>query len=290
MATEGQPLKGRHAVLLYSLQDVQGTAVTPATALGIATVDVQSTNNLQAIRGLGSAGALFLKEGGSAAVFNFTNIVLQTSDFLELAKRASGVLPWFTLAVGYTDDAGTSWAWQIQDCKADQISMSIEGDNNGQAILTGSLSGTGGAITEPTNLVQANLAQSPIGIYELTATRGGAGWECKRLEFSVNNNVAVDWTIRASAPGSNKRGWSYQTEGALEVTGSAARFAKSGINLQADSQAASNIALAAASIQSGDSFTFTATGAKIQDESITVDPQSDLLFPCNFQATGFTLA
>jgi hypothetical protein len=236
---------------------------------------------------IGQANALFLKPGIAKVPFSIPINQVQTSAFLLNCLRSSGVLPWLTLGFGFTDDSGTHYAWQVQDCKIDRLDVSLEA---GQ-FLTATLNGTGGAITNLTTLAAANLSQTPMMSYEAVLLKGGSAWESKQFRMSINNNVDVQSVIPGAAPSSNKRGWAYQTEGNQQVSGEITRFAKSAISMQADTLSGFAIALTCTDIAGGmspNTLTFSISGAKFGSEKMATSPGGDFLFTLPFMATGIS--
>jgi len=295
MAVAGEPLQSRHVVWLYSKQAAKGTPVTPATAIGISPLRVRSASGLRAIKGMGSAHPLFLKPGGASAPFSPSNVLVQNTDFLTdcCVRNAQGVLEWFTLAAGYRDDAESpvQWAWQIQDCKVHQFGMRLEGSEDGSGLLGLDFSGVGGLITDVSTLAPANASEEPFAEWEAVLTRGGASHEARSFSATCDHNVKVKWVIHGSAPAVFKRGWTYQVEGDQDVSGEVSRFAKSGINLQADTIAGSDLVLALTDIGgSGNALTLTTSGSKYSEEEQSSDPGGDLVFTLPFLATGISIA
>lgn len=290
MATAGQPLPGRTGIILYSAQSVQGTAVTAATAVGLASWDVTNDAGLQAFYAVGSPDALFLTPGNSVVTGTIPIQAFQTSAFLLRAQRSSGVLPWNTLLVGYQDDAGTDYGWQIQDCKIGSFDVSL--DVGGP--LTGSFSFTGGLITElTTGLTAANLSETPRMRYEAVLTKGGSAHESVGFRVNANHNLTPDFVIPGTAPSTFKRGWSYLTEGNISVTGEITRFVKSGIDLQAGTISDFAMALTVTDIAGGmtpTTLTFTFAGAKFGQERWSAGPEQTHQWTTPFTAKTLTIA
>src|SRR4051812_6983390 len=97
MSAAGEPVKGRHAVCLWSAQSAQGTAVTPATAAGIVDFEDDVNADIRQLFGIGSPNALFNKPGINSSPFKVGIIAVQTTALLLKAVRSSGALPWLTL-------------------------------------------------------------------------------------------------------------------------------------------------------------------------------------------------
>lgn len=283
------PLKARHGALLYSAQTTQGTAVTPATAAGIVGYEVTSDADLRRIDTIGQAGALFFKPGVSRVDFDVPIEAVQTAAILQRAIRVSGEVPWTTFGFGYVEDSGTKYAWQVQDCKVNRLELRLEAGG----LLTGSVSGTGGLITDLTTLSPAQLTPTPFMSYEAVLTKDAAAWEAQSFQLTVDNQIEVQSMIPGTAPSSFKRGWSYQTEGPLEVSGEITRFVKSGVDLQADTLADFTLALTMTDIAGGgspNSIAVSITGARFGSERLRIAPGGDWLATTPFVAEGISIA
>lgn len=249
MAIAGEPLAGRHLFALYSVQSVKGTAVTPAVAMGLVDWDVTSEADLRRVFGLGSPNARFLKPGIVQVPFTVNITEVQTSALILQAQRSSGVLPWLTLGFGYVDDAGTVYGWQVADCKIHSLDVSLDA---GQ-MLQATISGVGRAITDLSAGAAAHLTPKPLMSYEALLTKGGSPHESVSFRTTLNNSVEVQPVIPGATPSTPKRGWTYQTEGNIEIGGEITRFAKSGVNLQADTLTDFALALSVVDIAGGGS-------------------------------------
>ncbi len=288
MATATQPKKGRHGVLLYSAQGSQGTAVTPATAIGIGSVEVNNDADVRAIFGLGSASALFLKPGMTKVDFTLNLSEFQSKAFLAaVGVRSSGVLPYFTLGVGYVPDSGTKYAWQIQDCKCH--SWDLRAERGGPVQLQ--LQGTGGLVTNLTSLVAANLSQSPFMFYEGVVLKGGSAYELNSIRVAVNHNVDVQAVIPGTAPSTFKRGWSYQTEGREVITAEIERFLESTVNHQGDTLTDFAVSAAFTDIGGGgNAMTLALANAVFGGETLSYSPDGDMLWRTPVLAKTFAIS
>jgi hypothetical protein len=198
MSTATQPHKGRHLFALYSVQGSgQGTATAAVTGIGIVSPSVTSDTDLRTVYGLGTPNALFLKPGLNSVPFSLPIQSVQSSAFLlAVAQRSSGVLPWWTLGIGFAPDSGTPYGWQVQDCKIGSYDLSLEAGG----LLSATVNGTGGLITALSAGAMSNIAADPLAWYEFSITRGGSAYDTVRsFRFSVNHNVDVQPTIRAKA-------------------------------------------------------------------------------------------
>lgn len=288
-ASVGEPLVGRHQACLYSAQVAQGTAVTPATSAGIVNFEMTSDADLRSIFNIGSPNAKFNKPGINRVNFSISNVAVQTKAILERAVRASGVLPWTTFGFGYDDDASTNYAFQVQDCKVGQLDLALDAGG----LLTATLAGTGGLITDLSTFTMAHLAQTPMMSYEGVFTKGGAAYILRNFRMSVNHNLSVDPVIAGAAPSTFKRGWKYITEGNEAITGEVTRFAKSSANLQANTLTDFAMVLTCTDIVGGMSpttITITLTDAQWGSERYAGEIDGVATFTTQFIAKSFTIA
>ena len=297
MSVAGEPLEGRHGVIAYSAQTVWGTAVTPATAVGICDIEDVEDADVREIQGLGQAGAQFLTLGELREEFNIQNFLPQGEEFLVKCIRASGVLPWLTLAIGYQDDAATpaKWTRQVQDCKVGQLEMTLESGG----LFTSSASGVGGLVTELTGVSGIapilDTTNQPFHWYEAVLTSGGSALEADSFRVSVNHNLRRKHPILGAAPGSGPlltapRLWKYLPEGRLQIAGEVATFGKMSTDLQANTQAGVSVVLTLTSKGSSGVITITLTGTKFGQGRLAGQREGELMFRYNFIATGITIA
>lgn len=291
-ASSGDPLHSRHAVGLWSAQTVQGTAVTPATAMGIVPIDVTSEAGIIPIYSIGSAAPIILKPGPIDGV-PWSLPIEQLQDYLLLSKciRSSGELPFLTLGFGYSDDQGTPnrWAWQVQD--ATIFSAEVAWEAGGP--LSATLNGEGGLITELTTLAPANLSDAPLYSFEAVSLKGGAAHRCRRWRMNINNNVRHLREIPGTAPSTGKRLWTSRSVGHLEITGEITRFQKSGINMQADTISDFTLNLTGTDIAGGmtpNQVVIALTGVKYLRERFEGRIGDELLFTTPFHATGISIS
>ncbi len=227
----GEPLKRRHAVFLYSAQPTKGTPVTAATAVGIINPTVTMDGGLVDFFGLGSPDALFLQPGAAITRMSVAVTAFQDGAFIIRGKRASGSVPWNTVAIGVVDDAGTGHAFSFPDTKIGSMDLNAEAGG----VLQGSIDLVSiGVMSEPTSLVAINLAKKPLMWYEGVVLRGGAAWEARSFRMSVNHNLDPKHVLYGVAPSSNKRAPKYLVEGNQVVAYETQRYARSAISMQAD--------------------------------------------------------
>lgn len=284
-----EPYAGRHLFALWSAQVSKGTAVTPATAMGLVDWDVTSDTDLRTVHGLGTPNALFLKPGINKVDFSARITEVQTSAFALKGQRSSGVLPWITIGVGYVDDDATVYGWQVQDAKVHRVEFGLEAGG----MLNATVSGVGGAITDLSAGAAANLSQKPLMSYEAVLTKGGSAYESVGFSLTLDHNVDVQSVIPGSAPSSFKRGWSYQTEQNLGITGSITRFAKSSANLQADTLSDFAIVLTCTDIAGGMSpnvVSLTFANAQFGSEQFTGSRDGGFRATTPFVAKSLTIA
>jgi len=286
-------LQGRHAVWLYSVQSKLGTPVTPATPLGLGTGSIDSQSGQRPLYGLGNWRPLFIKPGGSQVAFDGQVAVCSSGFLIECCSRdANGSLPYFTLALGYKDDADspTRWAMQVQDCKIAQMELSLD-SGDGSNLLMLSFSGVGGLITEVTSLDPVDVTAMPFGEFECILTKGGEPHPAKSFRLAVANNVRQRRGIPGSAPTRFERGFIDQPEGQEEVTGEVVRYVRSGLDMQAASMSGSDLVLSCADLATRtNTLVITATDAQYGAERITPSMEDDILYTTPFNATGVTFA
>lgn len=285
MATSPDPMKGRHATILYSAQSVQGTAVTPATSVGICSFEVTSDTGMQQIFTLGQAAALYNMPGILTVPWSIEILHLQTETLIARALRSSGIVPWSTFGFGHIDDAGTIYAWQVADCKINQLEFGLEAGGTMRA----SISGTGGLITAlTTGMTMLHIAQMPLRSYEFALTKGGSAYEKGRsFSCTLNNNIDVQPTIPGSTPATFKRGWNHQTEGHQPISGSITKYTRSTVDLQAATLTDFAMVLTGTDIVGGmtpATSTFTYADAQFTGESLSASPESDILWTTPFVA------
>jgi len=287
MSVTGEPIRGRHGVILYSAQSVQGTAVPPAVAAGIASWDVTVDGDLRPIYTLGRAEPLLLKPGIAKTDFTVSIEAVQTVALLTKTQRTSGCVPWLTFGFGYKLDDGTKEAKQVQDCKINQVQIDLEPGG----LLRAQLTGTGGLVTDLTSLNPADLAEAPFMSYEAVFTKGGSAYKLKSFSMSVDHGIAVESCIPGSAPSAFKRGWTHQTEGQLAITGELTRYAKSGVDLHGDTLSSFALQLACTDISGGgNTATIALTGAKFGSEKMSLSPDGDYVATTPFIATGYSIS
>lgn len=279
MAVAGEPLGRRHGVVLYSAQPTYGTAVTPATGVGIFnTSHTQHSSNTD-FRGPGSANFVARKGLSTYTEWSLRSEALQTGSktLLLKAQRASGVIPMITLGIGYQDDAGTPGrsADQIQDCKIGSMSLGLDA-SSGHGPLSCELSGVGGLITVLTTLAPALLTTTPWDTSEGVVTLAGAAWALRTFTVQTNQNLSRDHVIPGVAPSTFKRGHAYLTEHDEEISGSISRYARSGVSIQADT--ITQQAMVVVLTNRVDSATLTLTFATVDLDNEKWDEDANGLF------------
>lgn len=288
----GQPLSAHHAVLLYSVQVEQGVPVTPATAFGI--IEAPNETSQSGIRpfwSLGDDHFILAKPGVAQQTVNTGNVTLQNSDFLlNCCVRTNKSLPWITIGIGYKDDAGTMWAKQIPDCKVGQMEITWDAGGADAAPIIGSFTIESiGVVTEIATLSPANLSDQPLDQFEGVVTRGGAAHECQSFRLSVNQNLRKVTPLYGTAPVTGKRLPKYLKEGREEISGQVVRYAKSGINMQADTIASSTLAVALTDIAgAGNTIGFSLATSYYTEEQIGLG--EDILFTCPYIARTLTIS
>lgn len=283
-----EPLKRRHGVLLFSPQPTKGTPVTPATAVGICNPTARMDGGLIDLYGLGSPSALFFKPGEAISRLSINITAVQTSAFLLRAQRVTGSVPWNTIAIGVVDDAGVGHAWQLPDTKIDTMELTCEAGGLLQANFD---LVSIGLLSEPTNLVAANLAAKPLEWEEGVILKGGAPYECQSIRISLNHNLDPKHVLYGTAPTANKRAPKYLVEGNEVITFETGRYAKTGINLQADTLAEFALVATFTDIAGGGSpntISASLAAAKYGEEEIAIG--DDILYRATGRAKTLVLA
>jgi hypothetical protein len=279
--------EGRHGVLLWSAQSVQGTPVTPATAVGMAgyTVNPAAGGGVVALPTLGKAEPHQLREDVIQTDWSVEIQALQTLAFIGNVIRSSGVLPWMTLGFGRDPDSGSSDIWQVQDCKMHRLSL--QGGQSGP--ITASASGVGGLKSDLSSGAQAHLAAIAKMAYDAILTRNGSAWEYLEFSAEIVNSVRVQH-VGHGAAASNNRLWSYQDEGALRMTGSITRRESSEVDVQAAIQTAATLSWLITDAVGGNDLTLAFSGVKFGSEARANAPDGQETFVTPFEATGVTLS
>jgi hypothetical protein len=290
MAVAGQPVHGRHLSCRYSAQSAQGTAVTPATSPGLLSgFRFKSNSGMQSIYNIGSPNAKFLKPGEAIADWGMDFSGIQTKSVLELMERASGLVSWLTLEFGTNFDSGSDHGFQVQDCKPNELSLSL----SAPGLLTGSMSGQGGLVTDISTIAMAHLSETPMAHYEAVLLKGGAAWESAAFNLTIGNNIEVSSVIPGTAPSTFKRGWAYQTEGQESIAGTITRFVRSSLDPQSATISDFTILLTMTDIVGGMSPTaivISCTGAKFSDEEFTGNVNGLASYTSAFSALAYTIA
>jgi hypothetical protein len=291
-ASVGNPLGYRHAVVLWSAQTVQGTAVTPASSGGIATARRTKQTGNVSYRGPGSPNRMTRKGGMTSTEWDLRFPAVQSGmkTLLQKGVRTSGVLPFFTLGLGYKDDVtptANKDADQIQDCKVSRLRLGLD-CSNGHAPLTADLSGIGGLITDLTSLSPVNNTSTPFWSYEGVFTKAAAAYELRSFEVNIDHNLKADAAIRGAAPGSFLRGWSYLTEKAEMITGQISRYTAPGFNVQADAIPAGDLLLVLTNVVDATTLTITLTDCTFGDEEKSED-ENGIFWSFPFEATTWGL-
>lgn len=281
MALEGEPLKSRSAVLLYAVQTVKGTPVTPNLSAGIASFDMTSDTDLRDIYTLGKAGVHLFKPGFGRVDWNIAISHLQTKAWIQQGTRTAGVLPWLTIAFGYRDDSGQVRLWQVQDNKIGSLDLGIEQ----RAPWTAGTTGIGGIITDVTSGAAAHLAQDVLMAYETTIAKAAAAWESASARIAVNHNLDPKYPIYGvgETPTTGKRLYKYLPEGKEQISWELVRWARSQVNLQANTISEFDLGFVATDIAGGmspNAITINLLGSTYATDRISAsdDPDTDILF------------
>ncbi len=285
MAALGEALRGRHAVLLYSVQGGQGTAVTPATAAGVCSYDVTVDSAPQEIYTIGQTGPLKIKPGQSIVNWSISIEAVQSITLLNQAARTAGLLPWLTLGFGVDPDTGASHAWQVQDCKVGRMEISAAPGE----IVKCTLSGIGGLIADLTSLSAAHLSPTPLSGYDVVMTTGSGAYEGTSWSVAVDNDLKAHYVLHGVAASTFKRGWSYLTEGKTAISGEIGRFTKSGIDLQAAAPADQTLTVTILDIGGTNSLTATLTGVQFGSDTRRAPIDGEVTHTIPYVATAMTI-
>jgi hypothetical protein len=291
LAVSGEPLARRHGVVLYSAQSTYGTAVTPATGVGIFnTSHTQHSSNTD-FRGPGSANFVARKGLSTYTEWSLRSEGLQTGSktLLLKAQRTAGVMPLITLGIGYQDDGTpTRSADQIQDCKIGSMSLGLDA-SSGHAPLSCELSGVGGLITVLTTLAPALLTTTPWDTSEGVVTLAAGAYALRTFSVQTNQNLSRDHVIPGAAPSSFKRGHAYLTEHDESISGSISRYLRSGVSIQADT--ITQQAMVVVLTNRVDSATLTLTFATVDFDNEKLDEdQNGLFWSADFTAKTLVMS
>lgn len=291
-AAAGEPLGYRHAVVLWSAQAVQGTPATPAAAAGLAQVRLARHGSTARFRGPGSPGIVARKGGETWAEWSLRFPAVQSGgkNLLLKALRGGGVLPWLTLGLGYEDDSVPSVkaADQVQDCKIERLSLSLEA-GRGHAPLTAEISGAGGLVTSVTTLTRSTLSSAPWMTYEAVIQQEALAFPCRSLELEVEHDLRREHLLPGAAPAVFPRGWRYLSEGMETIRGRISRY----VDLAADVQGAAvetvDISLLLTSLDDAATLSLTLTGVDYDTRELEEDEEG-IFWSWSFEASGWSLA
>lgn len=291
-AAAGEPLGYRHGVVLWSAQAVQGTAVTPASAAGLASARLALHGETARFRGPGSAGILARKGGEAWAEWSLRFAAVQPGALalLQMAERTGGVLPWLTLGIGYEDDMTppNRAADQVRDCKIDRLRLSLDA-GRGHAPLTAELDGAGGLTTSTGALARAVMTSAPWMSYEAIMLQGGAAFACRSFELEVDHGLRREHLIAGAAPAAFGRGWRYLSEGPEQIRGRISRYLDAAAAVQADQVAQVNLSLTFTSVDDASTLTLQLTGVDYDTRELEEDEEG-IFWSWSFEASTWSLA
>lgn len=291
IVASGEPLVLRNAVALVSAQSVLGTAVTPATVLGDCRVSNTKHSDNRNFRGPGSANRIGVKGGTTSSDWRmaFGSVTSLQKPMLLRAFRASGLLPYFTLGLGYKDDAGTpvSSADQIQDCKVGSLELNLDtGDRHNP--LTASMSGMGLGTTNLTSLNPAVLLTQPYMSYE-AVLNDGAAFPVRTLSVSVNQNISLVTHVPGVTPSSFVRAPFAIIEHFEAINGKISLYAPPSVNVQANTIVLKTLTLAFTNLDDASTLVLTLTNCSY-DNLEQAQSDQGILWSFDFEATTGTLA
>lgn len=292
-AANGEPLALRNAVVKWSAQTDFGTPVAPATSAGIGLAGKRKLSNNHAFRGPGSPNLVTRKGGSTASEWALRYPAVQSGikSLLLKAVRSGGVLPFFTLGIGYEDDVtptSNKSADQIQDCVVNTIELALDAFNEA-APLTANLSGFGGLMTALTNVARGTDASTPWMSYEAVFQKEAAAYQLGQFNFSGNHNASRDYVIPGEAPASFARGHTYVTPHAEVLTGSISRYRKLGHNVHADTLTEEDILVVFTNLDDAETLTLTLNDVTFDNENEEHTEQG-LRWSADFEAKTWSLA
>jgi hypothetical protein len=291
-SANGEPLALRNAVVKWSAQSAYGTAIAPATSAGIAMAGKRKLSNNLNLRGPGSANLVARKGGSTYTEWALRYAAVQSGIKTLLTKgvRASGVLPFFTLGIGYEDDQGTSnkSADQVQDCIVNTLELALDAFSEA-APLTANLSGFGGLVTALTTVTRGTLTTTPWMSYEAVFQKEAAAYALGSFNLNVNQNVSRDYIIPGEAPASFVRGHTYATPHDEVITGSISRYTKLGHNVQADTLTEEDILVVFTNLDDAETLTLTLNDVVFDNEN-EEHTERGLRWSADFEAKTWSLA
>lgn len=291
MATVGQPLELRHGVGLWSAQSTLGTAVTPATTIGPATFGHTKHSNNKSLRGPGSPNRYAVKGGMTLTEWQirWDGVTAGAKALLLKGVRASGIVPFVTLAFGYKDDAATKSADQIQDCKTGSWNLAYDAGSD-HSPITGGMSGIGGLITVLTSLSPALDATTPFYSYEAIGLLDTVAFEMEKFSINVNHNLKPYTAIRGAAAASFPRGPKYFCEGDEVITGVISRYVRIGIDPYADCpSAAGDMGIVLTNLCDSTTLTLALTDLSYDNEKFEATNEG-LRWSADYEATSYALS
>lgn len=289
MPTYGQPLPLQNAVTKYSAQSVQGTAVAPATSLGIGLAGYRKVSNRRLFRGPGAANPVAAKQGSTVHEWALRYAAAQTGvkSFLLQSVRSGGVLPYFTLGVGYEDDTSPTSVKgmrQIRDAQINTLDLSFNGEN-GVADLSVNASGHGGLGTDLTSVSRATLTSAPWTTAECVITKATVAFPMAAFQVNVNHNISTDYLIPGAAPGSFQFGPSYFTPHGEAITGSITLYQSLGIDLHANTVTEQTLLLVLTSVDDSTVLTISLPNCSFGEEQ-QQQSENGIRWTCPFESRG----
>jgi hypothetical protein len=262
---DNELLPRRVGVLLYSAETTWNTPVEPATAIiGPGTASWTEQGNPQYFTGIGSPDPHAQRPGDTWVEWTVeaTALLTEAKAFLQKVLRSSGVLPPFTLGIGFIDDAGAILIDQIAGCKLERISLSVDRSSENNPV-TATFSGIGTTITELTaDIAGVAPTTSPWMARDATLNRGGSAFPARSFELEIANDLSRNYLIPGSSP---SRSPSSITEHDREITFTVNRPKKAGVALQGATQTEADIVLALAAVD-GTSLSITLEDASFENE------------------------
>lgn len=291
-AAVGEPLALRSAVTKWAAQSAFGTASTLTTSLGIGLAGFNKNSNNARFRGPGSPNVVAKKGGSVYTDWNVKFPAAQTGikALLLKAVRASGVLPYISLGIGYEDDESTSnkSVERIRDSVITGLNLSYDCFND-HAPLVADLTGFGTVVDTITNLTKATLTTKPWMSYEAAVLMEGAAYVLPKLDLSVAHTVSRDYVAPGSTPASNPRAPNYITCHDEVITGSISRFQALGHNVLANTVGDKDIGIIWTSLDDSVVLTLVLTDCDFANERHE-ETEQGLRWSADFEANSWGLS
>lgn len=292
-AASSEPLPLRTAVVKWAAQSGFGTAASLTTSTGIALASFNKQSNNAFYRGPGSPNFVTAKGGETYADLSLRYPALQTGvkALILKANRASGVVPFISLGIGYEDDQGTSnkSVERFRDVVITGLALAFDA-SGGPAPLTADLTLFGTVADTVTSLTRATDTTSPWMTYEAAVTNEGSGYPVVAFSLNVAHNVTRDHVAPGSTPASNPRSCTFITTHDEVITGSITRYAAIGHNIQANTLAEKDLVVTFTSLDAGTTVLTVTLNNCIFNNEQHEQTEQGLRWSADFECQTFSLA